>query len=136
VVVRVVANVRVGKALLEHAPERRLTHPLESQGFRPQNGEPAVAATATHRCARHLPEDAAVVHVAVAVVMPALGEDRLEMRWTMRGGQDLDRGQIRDSDHADVAVTPVLCGDPFDDVVNVPSLTATAHSHDAGQVAP
>ena len=47
------------------------------------------------------------------------GHDRLESRRLLRRDVQLHRAEVRDSDHADVAVAPVLLRDPLHEVVSV-----------------
>ena len=51
--------------------------------------------------------------------MAAGDEDRLQVRRALGRGQHLHRPEVRDADHADIAVAPGLFGDPLDEVVGV-----------------
>ena len=53
-------------------------------------------------------------------------ENRLQMRRILLGRVELLRTETGNADHADVAVTPWLLGDPFDQIVAVPLAASAA----------
>src|SRR5690242_2298695 len=53
-------------------------------------------------------------------------EDRLQMRRILLGGVELLGAEPGNADHADLAVTPGLRGDPLDQIVAVPLVAAAA----------
>ena len=110
------SSSRSRDALLDLLGGARLEHPRpDAVG----EGPAGVAAAALARGSRHEPHDAAVVGRLVEVVVAAADEDRLEARWPLGCRNHLHRAEVRDADHADVAVAPRLGGDPLDEVVCV-----------------
>ena len=86
----------------------------------------AVAAAALARRPRHQPHDAAVIAKLVHVEVAAVHEDRLEVGRRLGGAHHLHRGEVRNADHADIAVAPGLLRHPFDQVADVLALAMAA----------
>ena len=88
-----------------------------------------VNATEHAQQVRHHLDDAARVELAQAPhaavgAHGVVGEDGFQMRGLLHGRPELFAAEGGDADHAHIAVTPGLGGDPFDHVVVVPYVLA------------